>query len=139
MFKRKIMAALYTSLIAIVVVSVVWPFPFENEDWVFYVFIYATYIVPVIFIYGIVASITSDKISSYTKAYPNMLSLLLHIIFGIASILPYGVLFDHLLFLDMSLSEILINPITTLSTTFAIIFFFIDYILKRGRGVLNGK
>lgn len=132
MFSRKVMVALYTSILAIIVLNIVDPVPSVDGGWALGILVYSTYVVPVIFIYGIITSIISDKISFKVKNYPNISSLVLHLLFGLTFILPYGILFESLPFLEMSLRDIFINPITILSTILATIFFLIDYILKRG-------
>lgn len=132
MFSRKIMVALYTSILAIIVLNIVEPVSSVDGGWALGILVYSTYVVPVIFIYGIIMSVISDKISFKVKKYSNIFSLALHLLFGLIFILPYGVLFESLPFLEMSLRDIFINPITILSTIFATIFFLIDYILKRG-------
>lgn len=132
MFSRKVMVALYTSILAIIVLNIVDPVPSVDGGWALGILVYSTYVVPVIFIYGIITSIISDKISFKVKNYPNISSLVLHLLFGLTFILPYGVLFESLPFLEMSLRDLFINPITILSTILATIFFLIDYILKRG-------
>ena len=59
-----------------------------------------------------------------------MSSLLLHILFGFAFILPYGLYFESLPFLNMNMAEILFNPVAMLSAFFAAVYFLIDYILQ---------
>lgn len=132
MFIRKVMVAVYTSIFAIIVLSIFESVPSVDGGWVLGLLIYSTYLLPVIFIYGITASILSEKLSFRFTLYPNILSLAFHLLFGLAFILPYGILFESLPFLDMSLKDIFINPITIWSVIFSIIFFFIDYILKEG-------
>lgn len=132
MFKRKCMAALYTSIFAIIVLNIVVPVPSIDGGWVLGILVYSTYILPIIFIYGIITSVISDKISFKVENYSNVFSLVLHIAFGIVFIFPYGTLCESLPFLEMNLSDIFINRITILSAFIATTFFLIDCILKRG-------
>lgn len=132
MHKRKVMVALCTSILAIIMLNIVAPVPLVDGGLTLGILVYATYVIPVVFIYGIITSIISDKISFKAKRYPNIFALALHMLFGLSFILPYGVLFESLPFLEMGLKDIFINPIIILSTTLATFFFFIDYIFKRG-------
>ena len=123
---------MYTSIFGILILFLIEPVRLSDEDFVSIFLIYSLYVVPVVFLYGILTSILSELISVKAKKYPNTVSLLLHILFGAAFILPYGILFESLPFREMSIAEILVNPVTIASTTLAGTFFFIDYVLKRG-------
>ena len=131
MFKRKIMVAIYTSIMAVIVLNIIEPVPSVDGGWALGILVYSIHVVPVIFIYGIFSSAISEKISFAVGKYSNVFSLILHILFGIAFILPYGVIFVSLPFTQHTFSEIFFNYTTLLFSIFAVIFFIIDYILKR--------
>jgi hypothetical protein len=131
MFKRKIMVAIYTSIMAVIVLNIMEPVPPVDGGWVLGILVYSIHAVPVIFIYGIFSSAISEKISFALEKYSNVLSLILHILFGIAFVIPYGVIFVSIPFTQLTFSEIFFNYATLLFSIFAVIFFIIDYILKR--------
>lgn len=129
-FHRKLRVALYTSILAIITMNIMDPVQSGDGGLVIGIVVYSVFIVPIIFFYGIIASIVSDKISLNAKKHPTLLSFVLHILFGLLFILPYSVLFEALPFLQLNIIDILINPVTRLSMPFALTFFMIDFILK---------
>ncbi|MBU9719835.1 MULTISPECIES: hypothetical protein [Bacillaceae] len=130
MFHRKIMVAIITSLIAVIVLNIVAPMSEADGGLFLGLLVYPIYIVPVVFIYGIISSVISELISAKVKSFNNALSLLLHMAFGAGFILPYGVYLESIPFTQHSFTEILLHPMTVYSTIFATIFFLIDYIVK---------
>jgi hypothetical protein len=131
MFKRKMMAAMYTSIIAVIILNIIEPVPSTDGGWALGILVYSIYAVPVIFIYGIFSSVISEKISFHVKKYSNVFSLVLHFLFGFAFVLPYGVIFDSTTFAQHTFGEIFFNPANFFFSIFAVIFFISDYILKR--------
>ncbi|PYZ93371.1 hypothetical protein CR194_09285 [Salipaludibacillus keqinensis] len=128
---RKIMVAVYTSILAVLILNIVEPVPSEDGGWVIGILAYSIHVVPIVFIYGIISSVISDRISFKVKKYSNVISLALHILFGMAFILPYGVIIESIPFTQLTFSEIFFNYATLLFSIFAFIFFSIDYILKQ--------
>ncbi|WP_280768849.1 hypothetical protein [Salipaludibacillus daqingensis] len=128
---RKIIVAVYTSILAVLILNIVVPVPSVDGGWVIGILAYSTHVVPVIFFYGIILSVISDMISFKVKKYSNVFSLVVHILFGIAFILPYGVIIQSTPFTQLTFIEIFFNYSTLLFSIFAVIFFSIDYILKQ--------
>ena len=130
MIFRKLRSAWYTSILAVSLLLFMESVTIWDEDFISMCLIFLTYTVPVIFIYGSLSSVISEIISSKRKRHVFMSSLLLHILFGFAFILPYGLYFESLPFLNMNMAEILFNPVAMLSVFFAVVYFLIDYILQ---------
>lgn len=129
-FRRKMMTALFTSALSVLVLNLLDPVSSVDGGWMMGVIVYSLYIVPIMFIYGIITSVVSEKLSSKATSYRGGASLLLHMLFGFAFLLPYSLLFESLHFLSRSLVDIVIDPLTGVFVLFAVAFFFIDYLLK---------
>lgn len=129
-FHRKLWVALFTSILAIITMNILEFVPSDEGSLFVGIIVYSAFILPVIFFYGVMASILSDKISLNAKNYPTLFSFALHLLFGLLFILPYGVLFEGLPFLHLNIVDSLINPVTGLSVSFALTFFVFDHMLK---------
>lgn len=104
MLSRKIIAASISGTVFVILMSLVNTNPFEqkevSEQYYFYSVLtiiggYLVYSFPVILLYGVIASIFSDKVANFTSKKLRkenseiIISGILHIIFGLI-ILPYS-------------------------------------------------
>lgn len=97
-FQRKIVAASISGTIYNVLLALIWPDPWNKQfaslpDYLhsvcMAVTVYMLYSIPAIFIYGILASIISDKMGTFASAYMKadraefIVSAMMHIVFGL--------------------------------------------------------
>lgn len=118
-FQRKILTALITSAIAIVMLNILEPIPSSDGGWMLGILVYTIYSVPVVFIYGILCSIIADRISIKRKKFKKSFSFVLHVLFGAMFIIPYGI------FLEFDSSGMVLGII------FSIVFYLVDVILNK--------
>ncbi|MBS4221785.1 hypothetical protein [Lederbergia citrea] len=87
--------------------------------------VYSMYVVPIIFIYGIITSMFAENIGFKVKKYKNTLTFLFHIVFGIGFTLPISVLEPTIL------NGGFFNFITINGLICSITFFAIDYVFRK--------
>lgn len=131
MLSRKVLVAFYTSLLAVVGLNLFDPVPSADGGSVTGILVYSIYVVPIIFIYGITSSIISDGISRKANKYKESVSLGLHALFGVGFILPYSLFFEYHPFPELSVVNVVTHPITIFGALCSILFFAIDYILRK--------
>ncbi|GAA0305734.1 hypothetical protein GGQ92_003290 [Gracilibacillus halotolerans] len=91
------------------------------------VFMYALYAPPLIFTYGILTSSLSDYLSRKPNyQHKRLVSFMFHVLFGIAFILPYGIIFDPSIF-----TEGIMNFATISGTFSAVVYFVINKIVSK--------
>lgn len=129
---RKLKVALFTYLLAIVGMNIVQPVPSVDGGLLMGLLVYPVYLLPLVFLYGILCSILVDQIVLSFKSHFVLASLFLHVFFGLLCPIVYGWLFESLALADLTFKDIFLNPIAILSMVLAVIFFTIDLILKRG-------
>lgn len=69
MFKRKIYIALFTSILAVIFLNIMAPVPYQDGGLILGFVVYTLCIVSIVFIYGIISSVVSDKLSIKAKKY----------------------------------------------------------------------
>lgn len=131
MIKRKILVAFFTSVLVVIGLNLFEPVPFVDGGLALGILVYSTYVVPIIFIYGIVLSVIADKISLKAKKYKNTASFGFHILFGMGFILPYSIFFEYDPFPELSVINVVTDPITIFGFICSILFYIIDYILRK--------
>src|SRR5699024_2640200 len=131
MLLRKVWAAFYTSILTIAGFNIVYPFHSADGGLVSGILIYSIYVVPIIFIYGIISSLISDGIGRKVKKYKESVSFFLHVLFGLGFILPYGLFFEYDPIPELNFVNVISHTVTILGALCAILFFVIDYILRR--------
>lgn len=131
MLRRKVFTALIVSTLSIISMNFILPIFDEAEDFVFGFIIYASYFIPVIFIYGIATSIISDGIGFKAKKHKEAIAFGLHILFGIGFIISYSIGIEYNSITLLTLVEIAKHPITLAGFLLSIIFYFVDRVLKR--------
>jgi hypothetical protein len=107
------------------------PIPDADGGFIKGVLIYSMLLVPTMFIYGVSASIIADKIGSKARTYKKLSSFLLHLVFGIAFIIPFSVLEP------VVWEEGLVNFITINGFIYSAIFFIIDSSLRKSDRKIN--
>lgn len=131
MIKRKILVAFSTSVLAVIGLNLFEPVPFVDGGLALGILVYSSYVVPIVFIYGIVSSVIADKISLKAKKYKNPASFVFHILFGMGFILPYSIFFEYDPFPELSVINVVTDPITIFGFICSILFYIIDYILRK--------
>ncbi|KYG29245.1 hypothetical protein [Alkalihalobacillus trypoxylicola] len=123
---QKIIVAFISSIILVLFLPVIFPI-LEKTSYFQNVIFYAIFLTPVIFIYGILTSLLSDFLAvKYSRNYERTASFFFHILFGIAFILPYSMIFDSSIF-----DEGLFNFATIAGPLCAIIFFGINELVLK--------
>lgn len=130
MFKRKIYVALFTSILAVIVLNIMAPVPYQDGGLILGFVVYSLYIVPIVFIYGIISSVISDKLSVNAKKYKEITSLGFHIFWGLFFIIPYSIFYEYKPFASLNFIEVVTHPIPVLCFVLSVVFFIIDRILR---------
>lgn len=130
MFKRKIYVALFTSILAVIVLNIMAPVPYQDGGLFLGFVVYSLYIVPIVFIYGIISSVVSDKLGVKAKKYKEITSLGFHIFGGLFFIIPYSIFYEYKPFASLNFIEVATHPIPVLCFVFSVVFFIIDRILR---------
>lgn len=131
MFKRKIYVALFTSILAVIGLNILEPVPYQDGGIFLGIAVYSLYIVPVVFIYGIISSVTADKLSVKAKKFQEVISLVFHILFGLLFIIPYSIFYEYKPFARFNFVEVVTHPILVLCFIFSVVFFVIDRFLRK--------
>ena len=134
MFKRKIYVALFTSIFAVIVLNIMAPVPYQDGGLFLGFVVYSLYIVPIVFIYGIISSVVSDKLSVKAKQYKEITSLGFHILLGLFFIIPYSIFYEYKPFVSLNFIEVATHPIPVLCFVFSVVFFIIDRVLRNRQG-----
>ena len=134
MVKRKVYVAFFTSILAVIGLNVMEPVP-DQEGGLFLGFVvYSLYIVPIVFIYGIICPVVSDTLSVKAKKHTEIISFGFHILFGLLFILPYSIFYEYKPFTSLHFTEIITHPISVLCFMFPVVFFSIDRMLRNKNG-----
>ena len=88
-----------------------------------YAFLYAIFVVPSVFVYGIITSSISEIFSAKYTRYAHLISLALHIAFGLLFFVPFNLLMFH----EWMAMGILFLWCCGL---FGAVFFYVDRIVK---------
>lgn len=134
MFGRKIFTAFYTVLLIVIYLNIFEPIPAVDGGLFTGVLVYSIYLVPIVFIYGLITSIIADQVGLKVKKYKTSLSFGLHLFFGAAFIIPYSIFLESDPIPELSIVNVLTYPVTVLGFGSSALFFLIDRILlKRDR------
>lgn len=133
MLFRKVLTAFYTSLLAIVSLTI---FEYISgnalEGELFSVILgYTIFVVPIVFVYGIISSLIADGISKKVKKHRNSISFGFHIFFGVGFILPYSLFFEYQPFSELNVVNVMTHPVTFFGALFSILFFIIDFFIRK--------
>lgn len=121
MFIRKVKAAAYTSIFALVFSFIIFPIPMVDGGLLIALLVYPVYVLPVVFIWGVGFSILADKL-----AKKPALSFFLHLFFGALFPPIFGLVFESLSIKDLGPDLFIL-----FTTILGGIFYGIDYFLKR--------
>lgn len=130
MFKRKVYVALFTSILAVIVLNIMEPVPYQDGGVFLGFAIYSLYIIPIVFVYGIFSSVVSDRLSAKSKKLKEMKLLALHILLGLLFILPYSIFYEYKPFVSLHFIEIATHPIPVLCFVFSVVYFSLDRIIR---------
>ncbi len=129
MFYRKLYVAFYTSILAVTTLFIIEPIQAVDGGIMMAILVYGSFVVPAVYIYGILTSMIAEKIGS--KVEKEWVTFGIHFLFGLGFIIPYYFIFDPQTIFQLSLAEMMTDSITWLGALFSIIFYFIDRLLKR--------
>lgn len=131
MLSRKILVAVYVSLLAIVCLTLFESFSAEDGELFTVLFVYSIYVVPIVFIYGITSFLIAEKISGKVVNFKNFVSFGLHFLFGVGFIIPYSLFFEYKPFPELTVVNVLTHPVTMFGALFSVLFFILEYILRK--------
>lgn len=130
---RKVLAAFFTSLLAIASLflyeRMAWGHPLAEGEGFGLILGLTIYVVPIIFIYGTLCSVLAEVMSQRREKLQWLHSLLYHVLFGMAFIVPYALFFESNPFPTFSLLAVLMHPVTLLGGLFALLFLLIDRLI----------
>lgn len=95
------------------------------------ILVYSMYVIPIVFLYGIISSVIAEGISLKAKQHQSLISLAIHILFGMAFLLPYGVFIEYDPIPKWSIINLITHPVVILGMISSSIFFSIDFISKK--------
>lgn len=136
MLLRRLLAAFYTSLLAIVSLTIFESVSVEggelgSGELFSVIFVYSIYVVPIVFVYGITSSLIAEGVSKKMINFKNSISFGLHVLFGAGFILPYSLFLEYHPFPELNVVNVLTHPVTVFGALFSIIFFITNFILRK--------
>jgi hypothetical protein len=132
MLKRKLVVALYSSLISVLIVG--FPMAIGSKYEVFQPFIHVSfYIIPINFIIGVSTSILSDFSTARVLKYRAALACIIHI--GVA--IAFSFAFTFVVTQQLEVSIFTFTIFTIPSVICSSTFWIIDEILRRRKSIAN--
>lgn len=127
MLGRKVFSALVVSIcislflaIALIILNGPW------EPFIMLIFIFSIYVVPVVFVFGVLTSILAERFSAKYTGFSQLVSLALHIGFGLLFFIPLNfltfIIFQE--FIGVNIYYLLFSGLA------GGIFYFVDWLVK---------